>query len=470
MAACLKAEPPSIERSASQESDFMVPLPSQPPATARHGRKRPLDGEEATSGKTHPRAKGGKWRVQCGARAAGIKNPIREIMDTIAGKENPNKSMISLAMGDPTAYPHLRPSELMVNALVGAVTGGSASGYQPSQGAASCRMAIAEAFSVPGRPKLTPGDVFMTLGCSEALSHCIAALAVEGSNILLPSPGFPLYQVLCDYHGVEVRYYKLLPEQGWEVDVASLANLADEKTCALLVNNPSNPCGTVYSREHLAKVLGACEELRLPVIADEVYAGMSFSEPFFACAEVAPSLPVLSVCALSKRWLAPGWRVGWLMVHDADRVLTEANVPETLLKLCQVSLGPSAPVQAAVPEIIRDTPAKWYSGVLAALEGSARCCVRHCAATPGLEVASEPKGSMYFMVRLRPGVLAGIDTDDVVFAGALLEEESVAVLPGQCFGAPGYFRVVFAAPPDVLDQAWSRIEAFCSRRAAAAKK
>mmetsp|Transcript_22112 Transcript_22112/g.66459 ORF Transcript_22112/g.66459 Transcript_22112/m.66459 type:complete len:460 (-) Transcript_22112:77-1456(-) len=406
---------------------------------------------------------GQKWRIRCGERAVGIRNPIREIMDTIAGKENPNLPMISLAQGDPTAYAHLRPGEVMVGSVVNAVSAGTFHGYQPSQGNTACRAAIAEAFAVSGRPPLTPGDVFMAIGCSEALSHCVAAFAARGSNMLLPRPGFPLYDVLCAYHGVECRYYDLLPNRNWEIDIQGMMALADENTCAILVNNPSNPCGAVYSRAHLEEVLQAAEQAKLPVIADEVYAHMTFGKPYIPCAAVNPSVPVLSVCAVSKRWLAPGWRLGWLMVYDAGGVLASAGVHDTLLKLCQVSLGPSAPLQAALPAILHSTSADWYAEKLKALEASARCSAARCKGIPGLRLASDPQGAMYFMVQLEPGALRGID-DDVAFAGKLLEEESVAVLPGRCFSAPGYFRVVFAAPERVIDQAWNRIEAFCRRR------
>lgn len=177
--------------------------------------------------------------------------------------------------------------------------------------------------------------------------------------MLLPRPGFPLYDVLCQYHGVEIRYYDLLPQSGWEIDVTKLAGLVDGNTRALLINNPSNPCGAVYSRAHLTQVLAAAERLRLPIIADEVYSGMSFGEPFVQCAEVTTTVPVLSVCALSKKWLAPGWRVGWIVVHDANRILADAGVPDALLKLCQVTLGPPSLLQAAVPEIVLSTPQDW---------------------------------------------------------------------------------------------------------------
>lgn len=412
-----------------------------------------------TSGLQPPR----KWNVRCGERASNILNPIRAIMDQIAGKENPNKKMISLAQGDPTMYPHLRPSQTMVDAVLGAVQAGQSSGYQPSQGMASCRAALAQYFTIEGRPALTPSDVFMTLGCSEALSHCIAALAIKGGNILLPRPGFCLYQVLCDYQGLEVRYYDLKPNQGWEVDLAQLDELADDKTCAILINNPSNPCGAVYSEAHLKKIMSKAEELCVPIISDEVYAQISFKEKFLACAAATTKVPVLAVNALSKRWLAPGWRLGWITVHDAQGIFAAAGVPETILKLCQVSLGPSALLQKAIPEILSNTPQEWYDRVLKDLRESAECCVRRIKKVKGIELTTEPQGAMYVMVKIKPGSFGKFGTDDVAFAGKLLQEESIAVLPGQCFKAPGFFRVVFAAPPATIDEAFNRIEEFCDR-------
>lgn len=283
--------------------------------------------------------------------------------------------------------------------------------------------------------------------------------------MLLPRPGFPLCQVLCDYHGVEARYYDLVPDRNWEIDIDSVKAAADERTCALVVNNPSNPCGSVFSQQHLKDVLAVAEALRLPVIADEVYTDMSFSDPYVACAAVTPDVPILAVSALSKRWVAPGWRMGWITVHDADGAFRDGEVQDTLLKICQVTLGPAAPLQAAVPGILESGMAedKWKAGVLTALSESAQYCIERCKNVPGLEVASNPQGTMYLMVRVKADVYRDID-DAVAFAGALLEEESVAVLPGECFFYPGFIRVVFCASIDILEEAWDRIDAFCHRR------
>lgn len=147
--------------------------------------------------------------------------------------------------------------------------------------------------------------------------------------------------------------------------------------CALVVNNPSNPCRSVFSRQHLERVLAAAEDLRLPIIADEVYPGITFGRPFFSCAPVSPKVPILLTCALSKRWLAPGWRIGWVTAYDADGVLHRAG--GAILNLCQISLGPSAPMQAAVPAIMQPSQveASWHSGVLDEKD----CCLHPCKPT-----------------------------------------------------------------------------------------
>lgn len=283
--------------------------------------------------------------------------------------------------------------------------------------------------------------------------------------MLIPRPGFPLCEILCDYQGIEPRYYDLLPDQGWQIDIESIRAQADENTCALVVNNPSNPCGSVYSKAHLTEVLGVAEELRLPILADEVYTGMSFANDFVSCASVTPNVPILSVCALSKRWVAPGWRMGWVMVHDSNDIFKNAGIQDTLLKICQITLGPAAPLQAAIPAILAEDPAEkeWKARLLGSLQDSAEYCIERCKTVKGLEVASNPQGAMYIMVRIKPDVFKDIN-GAVQFAGALLEEEAVVILPGECFAYPGYFRIVFCGNIQTLEEAWDRIEAFCNRR------
>lgn len=96
-----------------------------------------------------------------------------------------------------------------------------------------------------------------------------------------------------------------------------MESLIDDKTVAILVNNPSNPCGSVYAREHLCELIDLAERFKLPIIADEVYGDMVFpGNEFYYMAELARTVPVLSCNALSKRFILPGWRFGWIAIHD----------------------------------------------------------------------------------------------------------------------------------------------------------
>jgi tyrosine aminotransferase len=140
----------------------------------------------------------------------------------------------------------------------------------------------------------------MAHGASQALSLALGALANPGANVLLPRPGFPLYQTLCEYYGLEYRHYDLRPEAGWEADLSHIASLADANTVAIIVCNPSNPCGSSFSASHLRALLGAAGAAGAVVIADEVYADIVWAEG----ASFTPMVRLAAAC-LASRFACP---------------------------------------------------------------------------------------------------------------------------------------------------------------------
>lgn len=100
---------------------------------------------------------------------------------------------------------------------------------------------------------LSPDDIYLTNGCAQAIEIITSVLARPGANILLPRPGYLYYEARAVFDGVEVRYFDLVPEKGWEVDLDGLTAIADNNTVAMVIVNPGNPCGNVFSSEHLAK-------------------------------------------------------------------------------------------------------------------------------------------------------------------------------------------------------------------------
>lgn len=248
----------------------------------------------------------GPWNLKVSSIAKNTFNPIRAIVDQMNLVPNPEKEMIALSIGDPTVFGNLKPAENVIEAIIDAVKSEKWNGYLPSVGAESAREAVAQ-YARRRAANLSAKDVILTSGASGALDICITALANPGDNILVPKPGFSLYKTLADSLGIQVRHYNLLPEKSWEVDIQHLISLLDEKTSAIVLCNPSNPCGSVYSWDHLEKVLAVCEEYRLPVIADEIYADFVFpGETFHSMASVNQNIPILSCGGLTKRWLIPG--------------------------------------------------------------------------------------------------------------------------------------------------------------------
>lgn len=432
-------------------------------------------------------------RVQLPARrpykasraAQRTRNPIRDVVERLALRPNPQKTVIPLSIGDPTVFGNLATSQVATQAVVDAALSLHANGYPPSVGLESARACVADVNSLPSCSGASAAplrydkrDVVLTCGASHALQMCLEAVADAGDNVLVPRPGFPLYDTICGHIDAEARKYPLVAERDWQADLDAAEALVDQRTVALVVNNPSNPCGAVYAREHLAQLVAFAERHRLIIVADEIYRGLTFDDAATAgaysppIASLAPRVPVLTVDGLAKRYLVPGWRVGWVLVYEPAPERGELDaVRRALEHLSTLILGPNSLVQAALPTILRSVPRGWLEGVREALARGAKFTHERLSRVPALALPCAPRGTMYALVRLRArGAGNGCDDgeeeeeDDLEFVRRLMEEESVLVLPGSCFGAPrGYFRVTFCAPLDKLSEAYQRIAAFCKR-------
>ncbi|TMW60612.1 hypothetical protein Poli38472_000654 [Pythium oligandrum] len=407
------------------------------------------------------------WNVVPSEFSMLTANPIRKIVDNIKKPKNSDKSLIPLSLGDPTVFGNLKCPDVLVESIVRNVRSMKHNGYIHSAGPEAAREAIAKHFGSDAAP-LTKEDIVIASGCSGAIDIALTGLLNPGDNILLPKPGFPLYQVICDAHKIKCKFYNLLPEKNWEVDLEHLESLIDENTKAILINNPSNPCGSVYTEEHLKKILAVADHNKLPIIADEIYGDMVFGDNmFFPMATLTKTVPVIAVGGLAKKFLIPGWRVGWIMVHDRNNVLKD--VKTAYFKLSQLILGANSLVQSAIPDLLMpmegsadaESLERFKSEYYQILEANSKFTTDALSKIPGLHVVV-PQGAMYVMVQVDTAVLTGIK-DDFDFTQKLLDEESVFVLPGQCFGMENYFRIVFSAPHEVLSDAYTRIANFCQR-------
>lgn len=438
-----------------------------------------------------------EWVCPPSAKSLRTTNPIREIVDPIVassvkcGKDRGDgKDQISLALGDPTVYGNLPPCPAALNAILSTLQSpcsGAAAGYVNACGAAAARESIASHHSrdLPPQDRVTADNVIVANGCSGALELALTALLDEGSVLLVPRPGFPLYQVIAESHGAKVVGYDLLPERGWEIDLDSVEEIFKRSEWegkgavrGIVVNNPSNPTGSVYSELHLMDICRLAARYRVPIVADEIYGDMTFGSNFFPLANVAAKLdrnvPVIAASGLGKQYLVPGWRVGWIVFHDSKSGSLR-KVERGAKRLAQVVLGASHLIQCAIPAVLTPSMPQegssidaWKKGVTKTLARQATFTYDMLSKCPGLTVIP-PQGAMYIMVKINIEEFDDSITDDVSFSQMLMDEENVFVLPGKAFGcsskSPSYnaFRVVFCAPEEILAVAFCRIGDFCVR-------
>ncbi|KAH9620964.1 hypothetical protein KSS87_012905 [Heliosperma pusillum] len=405
-----------------------------------------------------------KWKFQGNKNSTMASNiTIRGILNMVMENLNLNNQVIALGHGDPSHSPCFRTSPIAEDALVKSLRSSKFNCYAPTVGILPARKAVAEYLSRDLPHKLSPEDVFLTLGCTQAIEAVIGALACPGANILLPRPGFPYYEARCAYSGLEYRHFDLLPEKGWEVDLDAVEALADDNTVAMVIINPGNPCGNVYSYEHLEKVAKTARKLGILVITDEVYGHLAFgSKPFVPMAVFANIVPVLTLGSISKRWVVPGWRLGWLVANDQQGILHKSGLVESFKGFLNISSDPATFIQGAIPDILENTNEEFFSNIVKVLGQVADICYEKLEEIPSITCPNKPEGSMFVMGKLNMSLLKDIQ-DDTDFCMKLAKEENVVVLPGTAVGLNNWVRITFALEPRVLKQGLERIKAFCER-------
>ncbi|TDG40983.1 hypothetical protein AWZ03_012594 [Drosophila navojoa] len=400
-----------------------------------------------------------QWQIKGSSLSLNTHNRIRNIVEALQIKPNPQKPMIPLSIGDPTTFGNLKAADETMKAVLRSLESGKFNGYAHTQGHEASRQAVAQ-YSAHQRPggTIDPSEVLLCSGCSSALEYCILALAERGQNILVPRPGFCLYHTLAEGLDIEVRYYELLPEKQWRADLRQLESLIDANTAALLINNPSNPCGSVYDEEHLLELIDICERHYLPIIADEIYEHFVFpGSRHVAVSSLTREVPVLSCGGLTKRFLVPGWRMGWIIVHDHHKRLGTAL--NGLKNMCGRILGTNTIIQGALPDILTKTPQSYFDSVIEVLHTNAQLAYKMLKAVPGLNPVM-PNGAMYMMIGVCIERFLAFK-DDTHFVQELVNEQSVFCLPGSCFSYPGYIRIVLTVPAAMLEEACVRIAEFC---------
>jgi len=397
--------------------------------------------------------------VRPAGRISYVEYAIREIDALARELERRGRRVIRLNIGDPVAYGFQPPRQLL-DALARAVEEGF-NGYSPSEGLPELREAVAERERRANGVEVEAEDIVITAGVSEAINMLMAALIDEGDEVLLPSPCYPVYVPYVKLYGGVPRFYKLVEDGGsWKLE-EGFEKLVTPRTKAIVVINPHNPTGSVLEESEVRRLVEAAASAGAVVVSDEIYDALVFEGRFRSTAAIVKSAPIIGLNGFSKRWLATGWRLGYMYFSNPGGELEE--VKEAVVKLARTRLCAPTPAQKAAAEALKQGEG-FVEIVKEEMRKRRNLFAKLVGEVEGLELA-KPQATFYAYPRL---AVKGDWSDDLSFAKGLLEEEGVAIVHGRGFYdySCDRFRAVFLPPPDVLEEAVKRIGRYISRHAA----
>ena len=391
-------------------------------------------------------------------RAARIEYAIRDVVVPATALEAQGHEILKLNIGDPIAYPGLPTPEHMIRAFQDSLERGE-TGYSPSYGLPVLRTAIAQDECGKGWD-CTDDDVYICTGVTEALQIIFAATLSAGTKVLAPGPHYPPYMAYPQLYGAETIEYTLNSEDGWRIDLEDIESKMDDDVRLLVLINPNNPTGNVANAGEIDQLIAIAEKWpNCMIIADEIYDGLDFTDSQTSVASRSNSVPIFTLNGVSKVYYAPGWRIGYMALHDPTNRL--GLVRDGIERLLRARLCASTPAQMGYLAGLTQSK-EWMQGYSQKVREQRDLCVERISKIEGLDVQM-PGGAFYMFVRLTDPIWAN---DDKKFVLDLLHEEHVLLVHGSGFSEQkgrGHFRLVYLANTDVLNEAFDRIERFLQR-------
>ncbi len=394
-------------------------------------------------------------QVEVSPRASNIEYAIRDVVVPAIKLESQGKEIIRLNIGDPLAYEGLPTPIHMIEAFKNALDRQD-NGYGPSYGLPGLRSAIATSESNKGW-NCSPDDVYVTHGVTEALQIIFAAFLQEGDIVLAPGPHYPPYLAYPQMYGGKTVEYRLNSTDGWKIDLEDIKKKMNDKVRLLVLINPNNPTGNVATKEEIDSLIEIADEWpHCTIIADEIYDGLDFSGKFCSVASRSDKTPVIVLNGVSKVYFAPGWRVGYMALHDPCKNLE--LVIDGMEKLLRSRLCASTPAQHGFMAGLTGDP-KWLDDHRRIVKERLDYCIERISGIDGLE-CEVPGAAFYLFVKITKTQLS---LDDKQFVLDLLNEKHVLVVHGSGFSSEfghGHFRMVCLPSIEILCEAFDRISDF----------
>lgn len=384
-----------------------------------------------------------------------IRGPVLEEAKRL---EEQGHRITKLNIGNPAPFGFEAPPEILVDVIRHLQ---ESQGYSDSQGIRSARTAVVQHYQTRGIDITNPDDVWLGNGASELIQIALNALLDEGDEVLIPAPDYPLWTASASLAGGKPMHYLCNEEDGWNPDLDDIRSKISKNTKAIVVINPNNPTGAVYSRKILREIADLAVEHNLIVFADEIYDKILYDEAVHhTFAEVAPDVFTITFNGLSKAYRLAGFRSGWMMATGPRK--HAASYIEGINMLTNMRLCPNVPAQHAIQtalggrQSIQDLILP--GGRLLAQRDAAVTALR---AIPGVSVV-QPKGALYVFPKLDPEMYP--IKDDRRFVFDFLRAEHVLVVQGTGFNWPrtDHLRIVTLPWAKDLTESIGRLGNFLS--------
>ncbi len=373
--------------------------------------------------------------------------------------EEEGHKIIKLNIGNVGVFGFDPPEEIQLDMIRNL---GNASAYSDSKGIFAARKAIMQYCQEKGIQGVALDDIYTGNGVSELIVLSMNALLNNGDEVLVPAPDYPLWTAAVSLSGGTPVHYLCDESKEWAPDLDDLRKKITPKTKAIVVINPNNPTGAIYSKEVLQEITAIAREHGLILFADEIYDKMLYDqEKHISLASLSTDVVIITFNGLSKNYRSCGYRAGWMIV-SGDKEMIRDYI-EGLNMLSSMRLCANVPGQYAIQtalggyQSINDLVAE--GGRLAKQRDLAWKLI---TAIPGVTCV-KPKSALYLFPRLDPEIYP--ISDDQQFVADLLKEEKVLLVQGSGFNwaKPDHFRVVFLPHEDVLTEAIGRLARFLER-------
>lgn len=370
--------------------------------------------------------------------------------------EEEGHKILKLNIGNPAPFGFDAPDEILVDVIRNLPT---SQGYCDSKGIYSARKAVVQHYQKRGLLDLDVEDVYIGNGVSELIVMAMQALLNNSDEVLVPAPDYPLWTAAVSLSGGKAVHYICDEESDWYPDLDDIRSKITPNTRGIVLINPNNPTGAVYSRDFLLEVVEIARQNKLIIFADEIYDKILYEgAQHTSIAPLAPDVFCVTFNGLSKSYRVCGFRAGW-MVLSGPKHLAKGYI-EGLEMLSSMRLCANVPMQHAI-----QTALGGYQSINELILPGGRLLEQRDKAydlltsIPGVSCV-KPKGALYLFPKLDQKKFNIID--DQRMALDFLRQEKVLIVHGTGFNwpKPDHFRLVTLPRVDDLEMAMGRLERF----------